>query len=649
MNKFWLRSLLFSPVLLGASLLGATSSMASEVQSPTVPSPEQPTAVTVAPAVVSSTAPVSDVPTIQPVRPRAGSMRQVIPVSQLAAPESPTLGAATPTKPGKPMGQVTSVSQLSDVQPTDWAFQALQSLVERYGCIAGYPDSTYRGQRALTRYEFAAGLNACMQRVEELLSATTSPLLTKEELLAFQKLQEEFAAELAMVRGQVDTLEARTTQLEAQQFSTTTKLNGEIVVVGAGLIGDNIAINSDTQRRVDAGKSTSGTGLPAGTTPNTDIPENTILADRIRLNFDTSFTGKDQLRTRFQANNITPFQGAITGTSETRLAFDGTNGNDVFVSKLQYRFPVGDKTTFYVAAVGGEFNDNMFTFNPLLESSARGALSRFGRFNPIYNLVSGGNGTGFTVNYKILSSLTITGGYFAGQGGSDPANPLNNNGLFNGAYSAIAQLQFKPTKTIDLGFTYVRAYSPFGAGFGGAPSTTFSNNPFASTSATGAAAGRVPTTADAFGWQGTFRVLPKFTVSAWAGYTQTYAQRTVNTIGGQGTAADPAVENGDQANIFNAAITFAFQDLLKDGDLAGLVVGLPPRTINSDFGPSGNPVLPNNRRIDQDTTVMAEGFYRFSVNDNLDITPGIIAVINPEGNASNDPIFVGVIRSTFRF
>jgi hypothetical protein len=50
------------------------------------------------------------------------------------------------------LDQVTSVSQLSDVQPTDWAFQALQSLVERYGCIAGYPDGTYRGNRAMTPY-----------------------------------------------------------------------------------------------------------------------------------------------------------------------------------------------------------------------------------------------------------------------------------------------------------------------------------------------------------------------------------------------------------------------------------------------------------------------------------------------------------------
>ena len=57
---------------------------------------------------------------------------------------------------------VSSVSQLSDVRPTDWAFTALQSLVERYGCIAGYPDSTFRGKQATSRYEFAAGLNACL-------------------------------------------------------------------------------------------------------------------------------------------------------------------------------------------------------------------------------------------------------------------------------------------------------------------------------------------------------------------------------------------------------------------------------------------------------------------------------------------------------
>ena len=66
--------------------------------------------------------------------------------------------------------QVTSVSQLSDVSPTDWAFQALQSLVERYGCIAGYPDGTYRGNRAMTRYEFAVSLNSCLNQIADLVT-----------------------------------------------------------------------------------------------------------------------------------------------------------------------------------------------------------------------------------------------------------------------------------------------------------------------------------------------------------------------------------------------------------------------------------------------------------------------------------------------
>ncbi|MCP5990518.1 iron uptake porin, partial [Klebsiella pneumoniae] len=64
-------------------------------------------------------------------------------------------------------GQITSVNELSDVKPTDWAYQALQSLVERYGCIVGYPDRTFRGARPLSRYEFAAGLNACLDKVIE--------------------------------------------------------------------------------------------------------------------------------------------------------------------------------------------------------------------------------------------------------------------------------------------------------------------------------------------------------------------------------------------------------------------------------------------------------------------------------------------------
>ncbi|MFN8973916.1 MAG: iron uptake porin, partial [Pseudanabaena sp.] len=90
---------------------------------------------------------------------------------------------------------VTSVSQLSDVRPTDWAFTALQSLIERYGCIAGYPDRTFRGNQATSRYEFAAGLNACLDKINEIISAGLADKVGKEDLATLQKLQEEFAAE----------------------------------------------------------------------------------------------------------------------------------------------------------------------------------------------------------------------------------------------------------------------------------------------------------------------------------------------------------------------------------------------------------------------------------------------------------------------
>ena len=176
------------------------------------------------------------------------------------------------------VGQVTSVSQLSDVRPTDWAFQALQSLVERYGCIAGYPDRTYRGNRALTRYEFAAGLNACLDRVNELIAASTAGLVKKEDLATLQKLQEQFAVELATLRGRVDALEARTTTLEKQQFSTTTKLAGEAVFA----LTDEFGV-----------RNTGG--------------NNTVFQDRIRLALNTSFTGSDLLVTRLTAGNANPF------------------------------------------------------------------------------------------------------------------------------------------------------------------------------------------------------------------------------------------------------------------------------------------------------------------------------------------------------
>ena len=202
---------------------------------------------------------------------------------------------AFPTKPIKTSDQskqnstaqnVTSVSQLSDVRPTDWAFTALQSLVERYGCIAGYPDRTFRGKQATSRYEFAAGLNACLDKINEIIASGLSDKVGKQDLATLQKLQEEFAAELATLRGRVDALDAKTAKLEAQQFSTTTKLYGQ-------------AIFGLQNRFANTGSLTPRNGIR--NTP--DDATNLTFGYNLQLSLVTQFDNRSLLLTGLQVGN----------------------------------------------------------------------------------------------------------------------------------------------------------------------------------------------------------------------------------------------------------------------------------------------------------------------------------------------------------
>jgi hypothetical protein len=88
------------------------------------------------------------------------------------ATEAPTVESVEAAAAAEPvqLAQVATVDELSDVFPSDWAYTALQNLVETYGCIEGYPNRTFRGNQALTRYEFAAGLNACLDVLATLIT-----------------------------------------------------------------------------------------------------------------------------------------------------------------------------------------------------------------------------------------------------------------------------------------------------------------------------------------------------------------------------------------------------------------------------------------------------------------------------------------------
>ncbi|MEM1293391.1 MAG: S-layer homology domain-containing protein [Cyanobacteria bacterium P01_H01_bin.162] len=77
----------------------------------------------------------------------------------------PLTSSALPVSPansGQTLSQLFPAGDFADVSVNHWAYTAVNNLVAEYGCLAGYPDSTFRGEELVTRYEFAAALEACL-------------------------------------------------------------------------------------------------------------------------------------------------------------------------------------------------------------------------------------------------------------------------------------------------------------------------------------------------------------------------------------------------------------------------------------------------------------------------------------------------------
>ncbi len=507
--------------------------------------------------------------------------------------------------------QVTSVSQLTDVKPTDWAFQALQSLVERYGCIVGYPDKTFRGNRAITRYEFAAGLNACMDRINELIAAATADLVRKEDLLALQKLQEDFAAELAVLRGRVDGLEVRTATLEKQQFSVTTKLSGNAIFALSDLFGEDGDKNS------------------------------TVFQERVNLNFNTSFSGRDLLFLALYAGNVPAFPlggfniptttagGLPVNSAEGTLSssFGANTENRILLLGAGYVFPVGKTAQAFIVGANTGLFPLIPTLNPVLDDKAMGtgAISLFGQRNAIYSLGAAGAGAG--INWQIRPQFTLTAAYVAD--GFTANNPNAGNGLFNGGYTALGQITWSPNPKFSLAATYSNTYfsgGRFGFNYNGLPvvGTAVANTLAGQTRlAPGATFDPNPVITNSYGIEAFYQFSPSFIISGWFGVTHARL-----------------IEQGD-GTILNYALTFAFPDLGKKGNLLGVVVGAEPYLTDFD---GGNPVP-----FAQDIPFHLEAFYRYQVTNNISITPGFIVLTAPNQDAGNGADLIGTIRTTFTF
>ncbi len=483
--------------------------------------------------------------------------------------------------------QVTNVNQLRDVSPTDWAYEALRSLVDRYGCISGFPNQTYRGNQALSRYEFAAGLNSCLNQIERLIASQGS--VGQEDLDTINRLAQEFEAELATVAGRVDELESRTAVLEDSQFSTTTKLKGEVIFAIADTFGD---------------------------VEGQDDPTETTFSDRVRLEFNTSFTGKDNLRTRLEAGNVPEFdedigEGGI-GLDSARLGFDANNGNDIEINDLFYQTPLfDDKITIYAGVEGLDISNIFEVHNPVLASSGTGALSRFSRRNPILYRAGGSEGSGVAGSVKFLDDkITVTGLYLTEDGES--SEPDEGEGIFNGSFNAGAQVVVEPFDALSVGLVYLRSFqTEEDVNLTGSTGSELAEEPF----------GDVDTSADQFGLSADLEV----------------GQFVFALNGGVSFADELGTDNS--ALLYTAFGSVSFLDLVKEGSALSIGGGVVPTIVEND----------NVLGEDEDTPVLVEALYKFPLNDNILFTPGAYVLINPDADSDNDTVVVGVLRTTFKF
>lgn len=619
--------------------------------------------------------------------------------------------------PNDSIAQLTNVSQLRDVQPGDWAYEALRSLVERYGCIVGYPNQTYRGNQSMNRYEFAAGLNACLQQIERLVAE--SEAVNREDLETLQRLSKEFEAELATLAGRVDNLEGRVAFLEDHQFSTTTKLEGEVVFGLADAFGGDppggctiVPIN--------------GENLGSDCTDRTDPDTNTVFAYLARLGLQTSFTGQDRLRMYlttgnfgFGDPNIPGSGGGFTNprslnTYMARLGYQAGYNNQVILDILEYRFPAfNDRVAFYASTFGFALS-NVLTANSPFFDIGRGSVSRFGQLNPILR-IGGAMDGGIGFDWLIADPLRLQVAY----GTRNSGNP--DEGVVGADHSALGvQFLVQPTDNIVAGINYVNAYAVDGvlgtytgsvnAETGGlwsqarVPSPADQQNDEVFEACCRFLLGDQPAQINAVGGSFQWLITEQLTFGAWGGYTFSNFLRELPDEGGFSNpfivGASPPDGIGASAgkkpyaNTATFAVSLGLSDPFgREGDLFGFIFGMPPKLVAAGPETPGTPVpffeqvineeglttvTDNNpnldtvgevvaadgdapglvaqgvlpRRVgqkDEATSLHFEFFYRFKVNDNIWITPGFFFVTNPGHIADNDTIYVGTLRTTFRF
>ncbi len=565
-------------------------------------------------------------------------MSQVNHVRQLKSPQNlPSL------EENNGMSQITNVKQLRDVAPTDWAYEALRSLVDRYGCIAGFPNQTYRGSQALSRYEFAAGLNSCLNQIERLIASRDN--VSQEDLETVQQLSQEFEAELATLGGRIDSLDSQVAVLEDNQFSTTTKFTGDIFLNATGatasddVLAETVSLDTPLSLR-RAGRDANNNPIISNITEDPEI----TFSYYTWLNFNSSFTGKDNFNIQLVAGNgDSPANNYVSaglyntfGTPFTDQTGTASGTNSVELRELFYDFPIGEKLRIIVGPRINwyrYFDNNNYTF------FLTGAGSYNSSGGTLVNPVD--RGSGAVITYDFNDSLSFKVGYLGENTEFLPSQFFNtssdpNQGLFSATQSLTAELDLAIAERANIRLMYTRATvdnnqpildangNVTGFGVGGAtgePIYGIADDGF------GGTIGDAPS--DTFSVNFDWAILDKLGIFGRYNYGSTSIRPT-----------NPALDNGEvNAQAFQAGV--ALPDLGKEGALGTLSFVIPFDVLDGEeFLVSG--------AGDDGTQYELEATYNFPVNDNLSILPAFYFVANPNNFEDNPNIYVGNVRMQFR-
>ncbi|WP_199322006.1 iron uptake porin [Leptolyngbya sp. FACHB-321] len=333
------------------------------------------------------------------------------------------------------MAQVQSVAALSDVRPTDWAYQALQSLAERYDVAIGYPNGTFRGNQALTRNEFAAGLARVLDVIsQQYVVGRGNVAQLREDLATVQQLQASYGVIATDLRERANQLDQQVTILEQNQFSTTTKLSGQSVLVFTD------------------GSNARGTVL-----------------SRTRLNLITSFAPNGALSTQLEAGNNG--NDAIGRAQEREQNLLGTLGllaggggldyvgvaSAVRLSNLSYSF---QPAPGFNLTVGARLSPRDFIdYNRFANDSTETFSSSFFLNNPliVQNQIDRVGGAGAVLTWKPANLPLIVRALYVAADASRPNADITDGGLFGDRNQGSLEVEYDFSKNIIARFQLTKA------------------------------------------------------------------------------------------------------------------------------------------------------------------------------------------------